>query len=291
MSVIPLTNSSVSPLLQIRDLKMHFPVKEGIFMRTGKYNKAVDGVSFDIMPGETLGLVGESGCGKSTVALAVMRDLGKNGKIVGGAIKFKGRDLTKMSEEELRHLRGSEIAMIYQEPMASLNPAMKIGAQLAEVPMIHQGMAKDEAWKLARQIVDQIADFRKISSFVLGKYARVLTPAQRQRFEVAFKTYAQRLFQTQMASFKGDQLKVTGSAVRAPGDSVVTTLVTGDKSAGPLVVSWRVLGAGAGFKVVDVQTRGVWLAITLQQDFVSTIDNAGGSVEALIQRLESGDGR
>lgn len=142
-----------------------------------------------------------------------------------------------------------------------------------------------------RQIVDQIADFRKISSFVLGKYARVLTPAQRQRFEVAFKTYAQRLFQTQMASFKGDQLKVTGSAVRAPGDSVVTTLVTGDKSAGPLVVSWRVLGAGAGFKVVDVQTRGVWLAITLQQDFVSTIDNAGGSVEALIQRLESGDGR
>ena len=142
-----------------------------------------------------------------------------------------------------------------------------------------------------RQIVDQIADFRKISSFVLGKYARVMTPPQRQRFEVAFKTYAQRLFQTQMASFKGDQLTVTGSAVRAPGDSVVTTRVTGDKSAGPLTVSWRVLGAGNAFKVVDVQTRGVWLAITLQQDFVSTIDNAGGSVEALIQRLESGDGR
>ena len=142
-----------------------------------------------------------------------------------------------------------------------------------------------------RQIVDQIADFRRISSFVLGKYARVMTPPQRQRFEVAFRSYAQRLFQTQMASFKGDQLKVTGSAVRAPGDSVVNTLVSGDKSAGPLVVSWRVLGAGAAFKVVDVQTRGFWLAITLQQDFVSTIDNAGGSVEALIQKLEGADGR
>lgn len=141
-----------------------------------------------------------------------------------------------------------------------------------------------------RQIVDQIADFRKISSFVLGKYARVLTPAQRQRFEAAFKTYAQKLFQTQMASFKGDQLKVTGSAVRAPGDTVVTTVVSGDRSQGPLTVSWRVLGTPAAFKVVDVQTKGVWLAITLQQDFVSTIDNAGGSVEALIERLEGGNG-
>jgi peptide/nickel transport system ATP-binding protein len=93
-----------------------------------------------VQPGEAVGLVGESGCGKSTVALGVMQDLGKNGRIVGGSIKFKGRDLNEMSHDELRDIRGSEIAMIYQEPMASLNPAMKIGKQLMEVPMIHEGV-------------------------------------------------------------------------------------------------------------------------------------------------------
>ena len=130
-----------------------------------------------------MGLVGESGCGKSTVALAVMRDLGKNGRIVGGSIKFKGRDLTNMSQEELRHLRGSEMAMIYQEPMASLNPAMKIGAQLAEVPMIHQGMGKTDAWALARQIV---ADVRLPDpDRILNAYPHQLSGGQQQRIVIA----------------------------------------------------------------------------------------------------------
>ncbi|MCF1710018.1 ABC transporter ATP-binding protein [Tabrizicola sp. J26] len=164
------------PILEIENLSISF------FTRLREIPAVMD-FSCTVMPGEAMGLVGESGCGKSTVALAVMRDLGKNGRIVGGSIKFKGRDLTTMSDEELRHIRGSEIAMIYQEPMASLNPAMKIGAQLAEVPMIHEGMAKEEAWKLARQIV---ADVRLPDpDRILRAYPHQLSGGQQQRIVIA----------------------------------------------------------------------------------------------------------
>jgi peptide/nickel transport system ATP-binding protein len=164
------------PILEIENLSISF------FTRLREIPAVMD-FSCTVMAGESMGLVGESGCGKSTVALAVMRDLGKNGRIVGGSIKFKGRDLTHMTEEELRHIRGSEIAMIYQEPMASLNPAMKIGAQLAEVPMIHQGMAKAEAWALARQIV---ADVRLPDpDRILHAYPHQLSGGQQQRIVIA----------------------------------------------------------------------------------------------------------
>ena len=164
------------PILEIENLSISF------FTRLREIPAVMD-FSCSVMAGESMGLVGESGCGKSTVALAVMRDLGKNGRIVGGTIKFKGRDLTHMGDEELRHIRGSEIAMIYQEPMASLNPAMKIGAQLAEVPMIHQGMARDEAWKLARQIV---ADVRLPDpDRILQAYPHQLSGGQQQRIVIA----------------------------------------------------------------------------------------------------------
>ena len=164
------------PILEIDHLSISF------FTRLREIPAVMD-FSCTVMAGEAMGLVGESGCGKSTVALAVMRDLGKNGRIVGGSIKFKGRDLTNMNEEELRHIRGSEIAMIYQEPMASLNPAMKIGAQLAEVPMIHEGMSKDDAWKLARQIV---ADVRLPDpDRILKSYPHQLSGGQQQRIVIA----------------------------------------------------------------------------------------------------------
>ncbi len=164
------------PILEIENLSISF------FTRLREIPAVMD-FSCSVMAGEAMGLVGESGCGKSTVALAVMRDLGKTGRIVGGSIRFKGRDLTTMGEEELRKLRGSEIAMIYQEPMASLNPAMKIGAQLAEVPMIHQGMAKADAWALARQIV---ADVRLPDpDRILQSYPHQLSGGQQQRIVIA----------------------------------------------------------------------------------------------------------
>ncbi len=164
------------PILEIENLSISF------FTRLREIPAVMD-FSCTVMPGEAMGLVGESGCGKSTVALAVMRYLGKNGRITGGSIRFKGRDLTNMDDEELRKIRGSEIAMIYQEPMASLNPAMRIGAQLAEVPMIHEGMAKAEALKLARQIV---ADGRLPDpDRILRAYPHQLSGGQQQRIVIA----------------------------------------------------------------------------------------------------------
>ena len=164
------------PILEIENLSISF------FTRLREIPAVMD-FSCTVMAGEAMGLVGESGCGKSTVALAVMRDLGKNGRIVGGRIRFKGRDLTEMGEDELRHLRGSEIAMIYQEPMASLNPAMRIGQQLAEVPMIHQGMAKEQAWELARQIV---ADVKLPDpDRILRAFPHQLSGGQQQRIVIA----------------------------------------------------------------------------------------------------------
>ena len=164
------------PILEIENLSISF------FTRLREIPAVMD-FSCRVMKGEAMGLVGESGCGKSTVALAVMRDLGVNGRIVGGKIRFKGRDLTAMSQEELRQIRGSEIAMIYQEPMASLNPAMKIGDQLAEVPMIHQKMPKSQARALARQLV---ADVRLPDpDRILDAYPHQLSGGQQQRIVIA----------------------------------------------------------------------------------------------------------
>ncbi|MGA0603793.1 MlaC/ttg2D family ABC transporter substrate-binding protein [Caulobacter sp. KR2-114] len=137
-----------------------------------------------------------------------------------------------------------------------------------------------------RAAVDEVADVPRITRFVLGKYARTITPAQMQRFAPVFRDYAQDVYQRQLADFRGRTLTVTGSVVRKPGDVVVATRIAGDDGNPPGEVSWRVLGAGAQWKVVDVEVSGVWLAITQQQDFVSTIDNHGGDVGALITQLE-----
>ncbi len=164
------------PILEIDKLSISF------FTRLREIPAVMD-FSVTVQPGEAVGLVGESGCGKSTVALGVMQDLGKNGHIVGGSIKFKGRDLGEMSDAELRDIRGSEIAMIYQEPMASLNPAMKIGRQLMEVPMIHQGVGEKEAYERALQVVTDVKlpDPKRM----LDSYPHQLSGGQQQRIVIA----------------------------------------------------------------------------------------------------------
>ncbi len=164
------------PILEIENLSISF------FTRLREIPAVMD-FSCTVEPGEAMGLVGESGCGKSTVALGVMQDLGVNGRIVGGSIKFKGRNLNDMSQEELRDIRGSEIAMIYQEPMASLNPAMKIGRQLMEVPMIHEDVSKSEARKRALEVVEDVRlpDPERI----LESFPHQLSGGQQQRIVIA----------------------------------------------------------------------------------------------------------
>ncbi|SDC16942.1 ABC transporter ATP-binding protein [Ruegeria marina] len=164
------------PILEIDKLSISF------FTRLREIPAVMD-FSVSVMPGEAVGLVGESGCGKSTVALGVMQDLGKNGRIVGGSIKFKGRDLGKMSDAELRDIRGNEIAMIYQEPMASLNPAMKIGKQLMEVPMIHEGISADEARKRALEVVKDVR--LPDPERMLNSFPHQLSGGQQQRIVIA----------------------------------------------------------------------------------------------------------
>jgi len=171
-----MTEDAPAPILEIENLSISF------FTRGGEIPAVMD-FSCVVQPGEAMGLVGESGCGKSTVALGVMQDLGKNGRITGGSIRFKGRELNTMSQAELRQIRGSQIAMIYQEPMASLNPAMKVGRQLMEVPMIHQRMGRSEARKLALEVVEAVR--LPDPARILDAYPHQLSGGQQQRIVIA----------------------------------------------------------------------------------------------------------
>lgn len=136
-------NDDSQPLLDVRDLKTYFFTEDGVV-------KAVDGVSFRVYPGEVLGLVGESGCGKSVTSLSILRLLDAPGKIVGGEIWFEGRDLLRLSEHEMTQVRGNQISMVFQQPVTSLNPVFNIGSQIAEVIMIHNpNVKKAEAWREA----------------------------------------------------------------------------------------------------------------------------------------------
>jgi oligopeptide/dipeptide ABC transporter ATP-binding protein len=140
----------VGTLLEVRNLKTHFVTRSGVV-------RAVDDVSWDVGESETVALVGESGCGKSVSALSIMRLVaGPSGQIVGGQILFKGRDLLQLSEEEMRHVRGREIGMVFQEPMTSLNPVLTIGRQLTEGLEIHLGLSPASAQRRAAELLGMV---------------------------------------------------------------------------------------------------------------------------------------
>jgi len=165
------------PLLEVTDLRTWFFTRDGVV-------RAVDGVSFHVAPGETLAIVGESGCGKSVTALSVLRLIpSPPGRIVSGRIRFAGRDLLGLSEPEMRDVRGNEISMIFQEPMTSLNPVLTIGRQIAEILTLHQGLSRNRA--LARAVDMLRLVHIPEAERRIAEYPHQLSGGMRQRVMIA----------------------------------------------------------------------------------------------------------
>jgi oligopeptide/dipeptide ABC transporter ATP-binding protein len=170
-------DTAVQPLLEVDDLKTYFYTRDGIV-------RAVDGVSFTVYPGETLAVVGESGCGKSVTSLSILRLIAAPpGKIVNGRLMFQGRDLLGLTEDEMRKVRGNEISMIFQEPMTSLNPVLTIGRQIAEALVLHRGMKRKAALERAVEMLTLVnipEAARRIE-----QYPHQLSGGMRQRVMIA----------------------------------------------------------------------------------------------------------
>ena len=164
-------------LLEVKDLQTHFYTDEGLV-------KAADGIDISIKKGETLGLVGESGCGKSVTALSVMRLIQEPpGKIVQGEILFHGNNLLNLSETEMRHIRGNRISMIFQEPMTSLNPLIRCGDQIAEAIALHQGVSKQDARAKAVEMLQKVGI--PDSESRAREYPHQMSGGMRQRVMIA----------------------------------------------------------------------------------------------------------
>jgi len=168
--------SEKKPILQVKDLRTYFYTEDGIV-------KAVDGVSFEVYEGETLGIVGESGCGKSVTSLSILRLLDERGKIESGQIVYKDKNLLELSEDEMRKIRGNEIAMIFQEPMTALNPVYTIGDQIMEAIILHQKLPKDEARKLAIEMLRKVGIPEPEKR--VDEYPHELSGGMRQRAMIA----------------------------------------------------------------------------------------------------------
>ena len=164
-------------LLEVKDLRTYFAAGDG-------FVKAVDGISYYVEEGETVGVAGESGCGKSVGALSVMRLIpNPPGRIMGGEVIFDGKNLLNVSEEEMRRIRGGKIAMIFQEPMSSLNPVLTIGRQMSEALEIHLGMARPEAKKRSVELLKLVAI--PDAENRLGGYPHQFSGGMRQRVMIA----------------------------------------------------------------------------------------------------------
>ena len=159
-------------LLEVKDLKTYFFTEDGVV-------KAVDGVGFKVNQGETLGLVGESGCGKSVTDFSIMRLLDYPGKTVGGEILFKGENLLRKTDAEMREIRGKDIAMIFQEPMTALNPVLSIGFQISEALMVHFKMSKKEAIKKSVELLKKVE--MPMPEERVNEYPHQLSGGMRQR--------------------------------------------------------------------------------------------------------------
>ena len=165
------------PLLSVRDLRTWFHTSSGIA-------RAVDGVSFDVMPHETVGVVGESGCGKSVTSLSILRLIDRPGAIEPGSrIEFEGRDLMTLREREMRAIRGNRISMIFQEPMTSLNPVFTVGDQVAEVARVHTSASRREAWERAVEMLSTVG--MPAAADRAKEYPHQLSGGLRQRVMIA----------------------------------------------------------------------------------------------------------
>jgi oligopeptide/dipeptide ABC transporter ATP-binding protein len=164
------------PLLSVEDLEVRFWTSRGII-------HAVNGVSFDVAPGETLGIVGESGCGKSVTSLAILGILPRAGRVTAGSARYQGRDLVGLSDDELRTIRGKEIAMIFQDPMTSLNPVLTIGRQIREALETHFDLDKDETHKRAAELLDRVGI--PSAKMRLKDYPHQFSGGMRQRAMIA----------------------------------------------------------------------------------------------------------
>ncbi len=165
------------PLLSVRDLVTAFDTDDGQVV-------AVDGVSFDVEAGKTLGIVGESGCGKSVTAMSLMRLLPQPaGRILGGSARFQGEDLVTASEERMRSIRGAEIGMVFQEPMTALNPVHRIGKQIGEMLLLHEPLSKAEAWQRSIELLKLVGI--PAPETRVGEYPHQLSGGMRQRVVIA----------------------------------------------------------------------------------------------------------
>jgi ABC-type dipeptide/oligopeptide/nickel transport system ATPase component len=166
----------MAPLLSVRDLAVRFETRKSTV-------RAVNGISFDLEGGETLGIVGESGCGKSVSALAMLGILPRAGRVTAGEVVFEDVDLSKLPDSQLRQIRGNEIAMIFQDPMTSLNPVLTVGRQITEGLRKHRGMGKEDATKEAVSLLERVGI--PAAKDRVGDYPHQFSGGMRQRVMIA----------------------------------------------------------------------------------------------------------